>query len=110
MGCSGRAMLSQPCSLSLGHRVVAKGIFACKPGSLQNLQTRPKLSSPLALLPALRHFTRQRDSKSQSVLSIVYPTDDGFGVIRITTTGEHKSSMPCTVSFKVPMTVHGRAK
>ncbi len=40
----------------------------------------------------------------------VYPTDDGFGVIRITTTGEHKSSMPCTVSFKVPMTVHGRAK
>src|ERR1700733_9989175 len=72
VGRSGRAMLSQPCSLRLGHRVVTEGIFARKPGSFQNLQTRPKLSSPLALLPALRHFTRQRDSKSQSVLPITY--------------------------------------
>src|ERR1700687_144027 len=71
VGRSGRAMLSQPCSLSLGHRVVAEGIFACKPGSSQNLQPRPKLSRPLALLPALRHFTRQRDSKSQSVLPVM---------------------------------------
>src|SRR5579859_1354426 len=72
VGCSGRAMLAQPCSLSLGHRVVTEGIFARKPGSFQNLQIRPKLSRPLALLPALRHFARQRDSKSQSVLPITY--------------------------------------
>src|SRR5271166_4473773 len=72
VGRRGRAMFSQPCSLSLGHRVVTEGIFARKPGSFQNLQTRSKLSRPLALLPALRHFTRQRDSKSQSVLPVVY--------------------------------------
>src|SRR5271163_1063650 len=71
VGRSGRTMLSQPCSLGLGHRVVTEGIFARKPGSFQNLQTRPKLTRPLALLPALRHFARQRDSKSQSVLPIM---------------------------------------
>src|SRR6266581_4942378 len=72
VGRSGRAMLAQPCSLSLGHRVVTEGIFARKPGSLQNLQTRPKLSRPFALLPTLRHFARQRDSKPQSVLPIMH--------------------------------------
>src|SRR5208337_1596142 len=71
VGRSGRTMLSQPCSLGLGHRVVTEGIFARKPGSLQDLQTRPKLSRPLVLIPALRHFSRHRDSKSQSVLPIM---------------------------------------
>jgi hypothetical protein len=37
----------------------------------------------------------------------VFPGSDGFGVIRVTTTGDHKSPMPCTLSFRIPMTVHG---
>src|SRR5208283_4765832 len=71
VGRCGRTMLSQPCSLGLGHRVVTEGIFARKPGSLQDLQTRPKHSRPLALIHALRHLSRHRDSKSQSVLPIM---------------------------------------
>src|SRR5229473_2416156 len=67
-----RALFSQPCSLSLGHRVVAERIFARKPRTLQDSQILSKLSRPLHVVLAFCHVARQRDSESQSVLPITY--------------------------------------
>src|ERR1035437_2767509 len=50
--CGGRAVLTQPHSFSLSHRVVAKGIFAHQLRTLQDFQRLRKLSRPLAAIPA----------------------------------------------------------
>jgi hypothetical protein len=84
--CGGRAMLSQPYSLSLGHRVVAEGIFVHKPRALQDFQMLSKLSRPLHIVLAFRHVARHADSESQSVLPITH-----LGV----------SDEPAPVHFKV---------
>src|ERR1700688_634702 len=65
-------MFSQPCSLSLGHRIVAERIFTRKPRTLQEFQVLSKLSGPLLVVLALCHFARQKDGKSQAVLPITY--------------------------------------
>ncbi len=62
MRCRGRAVLTQPHSFSLSHRVVAKGIFAHKLRTLQDFQRLRKLSRPLAVVPAFCHFTCRRDT------------------------------------------------
>jgi hypothetical protein len=64
--CRGRAVLTQPHSFSLSHRVVAKGIFAHKLRTLQDFQRLRKLSRPLAAVPTFCHFTCRRYCKSQS--------------------------------------------
>src|ERR1700722_17404851 len=63
VSCDGRTMFSQPRSFGLRHRVVAEGIFACKPRTLQNFQMSSKLSRPLNVILAFCHVTRQRDGK-----------------------------------------------
>ena len=72
--CAGgwRTMFSQPCSLSLGHRVVAEGIFACNMCALQDFQRLSEFSRSFLVVLAFRHICRQRDSESQSVLPITY--------------------------------------
>jgi hypothetical protein len=35
----------------------------------------------------------------------IFPGDNEMGILRITTTGTHRSPNACVVSFKVPMTI-----
>ena len=65
-------MFAQPLPFSLCHRVVAERILTRKAGTLQDLETLPKFSAPLAVVFVLRDFARERDGKPQSVLPVTH--------------------------------------
>src|ERR1700678_496549 len=66
----GGTMLSQPCSLNLGHRVVTKCIFTCQTRTLQGFEPRLKLFRSRSVVVDIRYFAGQSYSKSQPILPV----------------------------------------
>lgn len=70
MGSCARPMRSQPDSLSIRHRVAAKGVFPGKSSPFYHCQTLPEVSGFFALTSSVRHFARQRNCKAQAILPV----------------------------------------